>query len=503
MQNQATRDFWSAKNQVLSEEKYPNHSGMEDTWVIVYHDFFENFPNETDLKLEKTAEFLESIRAAGELLASFEFLPIAIAKLDKSQVESLRANPVFRFAFMQQGEPKPYSTILKALSALRNQSIYQFSMWGEHVESGKSLPSEEFEGGLWPESPYPEFEGESKIHLRCAPAIMPVLNLSIGPGSNIAYSVNPVTVALEFISNSHLITVASGNSSAAPVNEFAAMSALCVGASEDRAGHRFAQYSSFGGANTGIHDRGNDLVAYGGPPENSGTSYAAPRVALFGCFCQAILLQIERLFRWKYHSKIAGVPLVGVGTLDVLDGSIGLQSRIAEHATPFVTFNPELEGAVTALHAIDARWDARINGRQLKSMLCSMAAPRIGSERGMWGSGFIDEDIVLKGFAATTIQEILALLLRNEDLLKIDARLLNAKFISRNELEQLWAFVARAAPIWTYDVERVTFQVNRVIGDGERVHMLPAHGHKVVSAFQEVGLEKYRRLRADWQTYST
>jgi hypothetical protein len=231
---------------------------------------------------------------------------------------------------------------------------------------------------------------------------------------------------LEFIANSHLIVVASGNSGRRPVNSFAAMSSLCVGASSDAKGTRLANYSSFGGKNTTMDNRGNDVVAYGRNASDHGTSFAAPRVALLGCYCQAVLLQIERLFRWTYGSRIAGVPLVGVGMLDLLEGSNVLQKRVSEHATPFMNLSANLVGAVESLHSKRVGWAARFNGRQLKSLICSFAESKGSGKRGKWGFGFVCEDSALDAISKMSVRDMLSRFVAPNALAQIDARMLEA-----------------------------------------------------------------------------
>src|SRR3990172_7974647 len=160
-------------------------------------------------------------------------------------------------------------------------------------------------------------EADPQVLWRTRPALIPIINISLGTWElNYPFTPNNiVNVAThDAATRGLLVVVAAGNCGKADRNR-ESMSAwaeapwvLSVGATEDEKGTTLADYSSKGVRDD--PDSGPDVVAYGRStlsPYPEGTSFAAPRVSLYGMICAAAMLELRHAFQVASGEEVQGV----------------------------------------------------------------------------------------------------------------------------------------------------------------------------------------------------
>jgi hypothetical protein len=254
------------------------------------------------------------VAAAREELAArhpgartYEFLPVATVCVDDraaaeaiGEIPGVEAVVLATSALQFPGAADYYDRMLSALSAIRSQSGHQRFSWGSQASEGGVLPSADWIGGIWPAGPYPSLDlsgrlcrADPSIRRWAAPAQISVLSVSMGPPDVLPTEPNdPLVLALWTMSQTHVVVVAAGNHgpAAATMNPWARGDhVLAVGATDGTG--RLWNGSSRGRPDGG--QGGPHLVADGTAGDGSiGTSFAAPRVAVLGLFCAALVEQL-------------------------------------------------------------------------------------------------------------------------------------------------------------------------------------------------------------------
>jgi hypothetical protein len=245
------------------------------------------------------------------------------------------------------------------------------------------------------------------------PALMPVINFSVGPvSSRFPHRVDdPVNLATLSIAHEQLVVVAAGNEGPEQGETMSAWAesewVLAVGGTSDRAGTLLAETSSRGVAER--PSSGPDVVAYGASELNealTGTSFAAPRVVRLAMLVSAAILQLRRPWLASLGAVVQGTELVGSGFIDVdyealvrqfakRDGlpPVGLQESDAREC-----FDIVLRSGVELPVVGDPRLVRRI--------LIQAARPIPGYGEHEVGAGFLDDEIVIRWLASRTGSEM-------------------------------------------------------------------------------------------------
>lgn len=292
------------------------------------------------------------------------------------------------------------------------------------------------------------------------PAIMPVINMSLGTFAR-DYLFTPsdiVNLATWGAAHEQLVVVSAGNCGRHRGVE--TMSAwaqapwvLSVGATSDHEGRTLAEYSSRG--SPAEPESGPDVVACGicsVNPSKSGTSFAAPRVTYFAMICAAAILQLRHAFQVAAGGDVEGVRLVGCGWLDSWGPEMFSERmpRIKLPCLPILGTDLENVSAMLQLTSnANLAVDIRGNERILREMLLKAARPMDGYEPHEVGAGFLDEDLVIEYLANLTGSSLLEIFAQGS--VPRESAVSRLKVFKRDELAALANVIRFCAPMWKFD----------------------------------------------------
>jgi hypothetical protein len=233
-----------------------------------------------------------------------------------------------------------------------------------------------------------------------APAVVPVINMSVGPTSATFPQLpnDLVNLATFGASAETLVVVAAGNCGTLGMSPWATPDwVLGVGATEDEEGTTLADYSSRGPGDGS--SPGPDLVAWGADTYGGmdpGTSFAAPRVSAHALVCTAAFLQLGREVRLIQGERPQGVSLVGMGFVDEYGAGIWNFARKGElHMPPALPIVGVRPGAAADLVALTAEsgtpLDLTVRPALVRESLLSAATPMPGYGPHEVGAGFLDD----------------------------------------------------------------------------------------------------------------
>lgn len=331
-------------------------------------------------------------------------------------------------------------------------------------------------GGIAPHGPggYPVVEHDGTgwivssdpgIVRPAPPAILPVINMSIGTHSVTYPSVKNDIVNLATLgATTHsLLVVAAGNCGGVPGESLSAWAqpawVLAVGATEDETGTVLAAYSSRGAS--GDDASGPDLVACGRslvPPHPHGTSFAAPRITGLARTVAAAFSQLGREVRMAQGAPDHGVPLVGYGILDNFGKKIwheGPRAALPISALPILGVDRDAVAQCVSM-ADDAGLtiDVVATPQLLREVLIASARPMARYGPHEVGAGFVDGDAVLAQLAACTGVELLTWFGSGEPDVNLVAKLRRHRLFLIDELSRLAQILALTGPVWRYDYRR-------------------------------------------------
>jgi len=310
-------------------------------------------------------------------------------------------------------------------------------------------------------------DADSSKEWSTQPAIMPVINMSLGT-KPIDYPflrndvVNLATYGVAS-AGAQLIVISAGNCGQYE-NGLETMSAwaqptwvLSVGATEDVDGKTLAKYSARGTPND--PQSGPDVVAWGRSsisPFPQGTSFAAPRVSFYAMVCAAALLQLRHGFQIATGQTVEGVRLVGFGIIDSWKTKTEIwqdvNPRIPMPALPVIGLNMNgiTNVARTATeHGINL--NVQGNAEILRSILTAAAQPISGCERHEVGFGFLNEQIVLDYLAALSGADVLNMFATQNVPSKVSDDASRWHVFDRSHLGTLARIVHDTCPRWKYD----------------------------------------------------
>ena len=301
--------------------------------------------------------------------------------------------------------------------------------------------------------------GEEAAAEPTSPALMPVINFSVGPKST-RYPLrpdDPVNLATLAASGQQLVVAAAGNAGAGQEETMSAWAqpdwVLSVGGSVDADGTELAEKSSRGVA--GNPESGPDVIAHGVSDLNAaekGTSFAAPRVAFLAIAATAALLQLRRCWLEATGQTVRGIQLVGTGFVDC-DFPSGARIRQAP-GLPVVGIDQTAaadaieiaQRAGTALH---------VQGRPqlLRSMILASARPMPGYGPHEVGAGFVDASGFEAWLAARTGLDLVEWFATDGSELDDGAKeeLLALRLFDPSTIPELFRAVLGTRPTWMYD----------------------------------------------------
>lgn len=293
------------------------------------------------------------------------------------------------------------------------------------------------------------------------PALVPVINLSVGPVSAAhPYLANDLVNIVTMLSAHHvLVVLAAGNCGQLGEGTMSAWArapwVLAVGAASDEEGTILAPYSSRGTADD--PNSGPDVVAYGRsslPPFPQGTSFAAPRVAHLARLITAAMAQLGREVRLADSAEPHGVPLVGMGLIDDWRDDFGSfpTELISIPALPIIGVEVEsVKAAVAAARDAGIHVDVLVNQNLLRTLLVNCATDMPGYGPHEVGRGFLDVDRVLDGLAALTFRDIVGMFATEDSEDLAPERFAVYKVFVREELLVLDRVLRSTGPHVQYD----------------------------------------------------
>jgi len=433
-------------------------------------------------------EFNEILIQNFDVVQNYMYLNMTVVRSTKQDIKKLSSHKAYQNAIVCDHPISSFEKVLRGLNSLQNQYLFQVLEWWVHREQGVSLPNDKFEGGIYPAADYPKSENAKHLvrpdrKYECPPAYMPVLNLSMGP----KYALNTqVDFALKILSETRLVTISAGNEGPSTekqssINRFIRNEqhdGIVVVGATDETGKRLADYSSTGLKNE--KHRRPCIVAQ--PGQFPGTSFAAPKVANLACLCFDAIFQIANVECTLRSDIAAGVPLVGWGILDKLDGELGLPGRSDRPAMPFVgVFEKDLRDAFAKLHNKNVIPKFSIHGPPIRRLILECAETIDGYESHEIGRGFVSQQLLLDHLAELHLGKILRMFCGNVSASQIPAAVWNLKPFDRDELNELAEIGNDSRPIWVYDYAQPKFVVNRIKG-GELAPLPISHGAKVAAA---------------------
>lgn len=318
-------------------------------------------------------------------------------------------------------------------------------------------------GGGYPTIQYetpPKLIPDGAARQATAPALMPVLNFSVGPSSP-SYATrtdDPVNLATLAASVEQLIVVAAGNDGEAQEETMSAWAQVpwvfSVGGTADSEGTELAVRSSRGTADDTAS--GPDVVAYGASmldESKTGTSFAAPRVARLGLVAAAAVLQLRRVWLRAIGKSAPGVQLVGCGFVDCGFDNFRVW-HIDAKALPVMGLD-ETAVADAVDIAAKAGVDLQVRGGPLllRRMLLAAARPMRGYAPYQTGAGFLSDAVFLGWLASLTGVDLVTLFATDTSSLERTEELKQRALFDREQLQVFLDTVIATSPIWAYNYE--------------------------------------------------
>lgn len=301
-----------------------------------------------------------------------------------------------------------------------------------------------------------------------APAIIPVVNLSVGPSSvGFPFLANDIVNIATFGASAELlVVVAAGNCGELGMSPWAQSPwVLGVGATEDEAGTQPAAYSSRGPADGSRP--GPDLVAWGTTTQDgrtmTGTSFAAPRVTHLARLVVAAFLQLGRQVRMAQGEPAHGVPLVGLAYVDQYGADIwrsAEQGRLIE--MPALPILGVLEASIPDLVELTTLAGVPLQmlttPTMVRELLLSAATPIPGYGPHEVGAGFVDIDRVVARLATVSGLDLVSwfgpaeasAVLRTRDP-AVASRLADLRVFDPDTLRVLDLTLRSTGPVYFYD----------------------------------------------------
>lgn len=253
-----------------------------------------------------------------------------------------------------------------------------------------------------------ELDLDSATELETPPALVPVVNLSLGTlALNFPTAANDiVNLATAAASGQVLVVMAAGNCGERPGDTMSAWArpewVLSVGAVADASGTRTASYSSRG-------NPGPDLVALGHSEldhQKHGTSFAAPRVSQLARLVVAAFCQLGREVMVSQGAVPMGVPAVGWGVIDDFADQMWWEpeSASAIQALPLVGVHADVVDELTRFAA--SPLTVTTTPAIVRAVLLSSARPVPGASKSEAGAGFVDQELVIDRLASVTAAEL-------------------------------------------------------------------------------------------------
>lgn len=250
-------------------------------------------------------------------------------------------------------------------------------------------------------------DADPALDWQAEPAVLPVLNLSLGP-SSVVHRVDagdPVQAATYSCSRWALVVAAAGNSGGDGSHE--TMSAwaepgwvMAVGATRGgpQGTRELAPRSSRGRRDAPWS--GPTLVADGRSAldaELFGTSFAAPRVAGLACHLAAAILQLSHLGQREVGGEVLGVPLVAPVIVDSFGGGrwFAGPGRLPTPALPIAGPNGLAAEVMGHLARHDPSAIARGSAALLGRLLIESAQPLDRYHTHEVGHGEVDREGVI------------------------------------------------------------------------------------------------------------
>lgn len=480
------RDKMGADNQVTTRARADHNEFMICT---------KNWTNETVARsapglVNSVRDLIHRVQIDFELIEEYECLGILVVRSDKKSLEPLLNHPGC-VAIAQFLDPISFhASTMRALECVHNQSCYQaHESRMAMFERGLSFPNGRYEGGIFPPGEYPiakmaKHTEQPRQKLAAFPALLPVVNLSFGPSSVSETSI--VNLALARLSETHLITVAAGNSGLAKdhanINSYAPdfneqSGIICVGAA-NATGTELAGYSSTGVANN--PSRRPCLVANG---ENFtdgicfGTSFAAPRVATLACLIFDAVMQVHRIANSVINPDSQfGIPLVGWGIIDEAEGEAVTYARRPLDAMPFIGPRElQVRDTFEKIKRLGISPWFSIHGPPVRTILLRSARPVSGRKQHEVGCGCVSRDGVTEYLSELQLGEFLKLFCEHVPTEHLTKEVKSVRVFDRNDLEELFRVAGGARPIWIYDMTVAQFFVNSP--DGQKVLNPPKVTH--------------------------
>ncbi len=416
---------WFGRLDDSNTSSRPGPSGVHDDRFIAL------FPQDSWNTRDRV---LESVPDA----TTYRMLPFALFEGDRSLAEQVAALQGVMSVFKAPRGSKTSETLVEGFDRLAEKEFLQ-----RNLEPGEQ-----------------EVIGGSKGPPPTQPALMPVVNFSVGPVSDayVSRREDPVNLATLTLADNQLVVVAAGNSGAADVETVSAWAepdwVLSVGGTADRAGTTLAPKSSRGVA--GQPQSGPDVVAYGASgldETRTGTSYAAPRVTELAMLLAAVVLQVRRIWLTVLGNQPPGIELVGAGFVDVGFDAFGRSYE------PVVGLPPAGLDEQACLECFEVASGAGVetnvigSPQLLRRLLIASARPIPGYAAHEVGAGFLDRDVVLDWLAARNGLDVLGWF--TSEPVDADhpaaAELARRHPFDRDSLAGLHSAVVNTWPLWCYD----------------------------------------------------
>lgn len=292
-------------------------------------------------------------------------------------------------------------------------------------------------------------------------ALVPAVSFSVGPRSaSYPFLANDiVSLATLLASRDVLVVAAAGNCGALGEGTVSAWAqppwVLAVGATTDEEGTTLAPFSS-----RGLPDNPGtapDVVAFGRStiaPHPEGTSFAAPRVAHLARLVTAALCQLGRQVRLAQGAEPHGVPLVGLGMIDVFGDRLThfpVDLSLAQ-ALPIVGVDAtSVRAATTMAEEAGLHVDVQVTPEFLRTFLLDCATEMPGYAPHEVGRGFIDANRVRGRLSSLTFSDIVGWFAATPADAGVAERLAEHRVFIPSELDLLDRVLRSTGPHVRYD----------------------------------------------------
>lgn len=364
----------------------------------------------------RTPSVVERVEELGTVVHRYSELSVLELEADPSHVQGLVGQPGIVTVLPALGETASTHALalgfdsLMALSGKDDQPVAGHPYGGRQPGDSGGYPVLARRGDAW----VVDFDADKDWATPAA--LVPAVSFSVGPRSAAYPCVanDLVNVATLRASAEMLVVAAAGNCGGLGNGTVSAWAqtpwVLTVGATSDEEGTTLAPFSSRGVPDD--PDSGPDLVAFGRSvtvPPAEGTSFAAPRVAHLARMVTAAMSQLGREVRLAQGAEPHGVPLVGLGTIDVFDNQLApfpVEPSPAQ-ALPIIGVDAtSVRAAVAEAEQAGLHVEVEVNPHFLREFLLDCAAPMPGYAAHEVGRGFIDGGRVRNRLAALTFRDI-------------------------------------------------------------------------------------------------